>query len=110
MVFRTHGDTLAVKPYHKSFDRNTYLHYRSFHSKTLRANIPYGQCLRLKRNTTEEKDYRKESIAMSRQFIDRGYLKQVVQDTAREPQVKTDGSYWLSQTQQAQSMKGSQWL
>lgn len=32
-VFRTWSDTLAVKPYRKGIDKNSYLHYKSFHPK-----------------------------------------------------------------------------
>lgn len=52
-VFRTGHNTLAVKPFKKSIDKNknSYLHFRSFHPRALRQNIPYGQFARIHRNS-----------------------------------------------------------
>lgn len=47
-VYKTSQNTLAVCPFKKATDKNTFLHYSSFHSRALRNNIPYGQFLRIK--------------------------------------------------------------
>lgn len=60
MVFRTGCNTLAVKPFKKSIDKNSYLHFRSFHLRALRQNIPYGQFARIQRNSTFKDDYHKQ--------------------------------------------------
>lgn len=51
-VYLTQQCTLAVKPYVKKTDMNTYLLFSSFHPRHLRSNIPLGQFLRIKRNST----------------------------------------------------------
>lgn len=47
---------LSVRLYKKGTDCNSYLNYRSFHPQSLRANIPFAQFLRLKRNFTKQSD------------------------------------------------------
>lgn len=81
-VFRTMRNTLAVKPFRKAIDRNSYLHYSSFHPKPLRNSIPYGQFTRLKRNSSYRKDYVTQANVMKNDFIQRGYPKSLVQDAA----------------------------
>lgn len=56
-VYCTNENTLGVRPFVKPTDHNTYLHFKSFHMRHLRTNIPYGQFLRLKRNSAEDKDF-----------------------------------------------------
>lgn len=41
-VFITEQQTLAVKPFVKPTDKNSYLHFASYHPRHLRMNIPYG--------------------------------------------------------------------
>lgn len=62
-------------------DRNTYLHYSSFHPKHLKDNLPYGQLLRLKRNSTDTNDFNKEADNLYKQLQARGYPKQVLNRT-----------------------------
>lgn len=44
-IFCRDDNTLAVKPFRKSTDMNTYLHFESFHPSHLRKNLLYGQFL-----------------------------------------------------------------
>lgn len=67
-VFRTQGNTIAVSPYKKETNKNTYLHYKSFHLRILWHNIPYGQFLRIRHNSTNNKDYYKHSKGMQNDF------------------------------------------
>lgn len=78
IVFRDSNNMLAVKPYNKPTDRNNYLHFGSFHSRNLRCNIPYGQFLQLRRNATNETDYRKHATRMHLQFKECGYPTGIV--------------------------------
>lgn len=59
---------------------NTYLHFRSFHPHHLRSNIPYGQFLRVKRNSSSEQDYRTHSQQLCLQFSERQYPRVIVQN------------------------------
>lgn len=72
-VYVTPQQTLATKPLIKSTDMNSYLHFSSFHLRHLHVNIPFGQFLRLKRNSTSSGDFLIHSKRMSQQFINRGY-------------------------------------
>lgn len=62
---------------------NSYLHFLSYHPHHLRVNIPYGQFLRIKRNSTNIKDYRQHSSRLAQQFLDRGYPYGIVQAASR---------------------------
>lgn len=82
-VFRTPHDSLALKPFKKPTDKNSYLHYRSFYPRVLRQNIPYGQFARLRRNSTFVCDYFTQSASMKKDFLDRGYPESLISDAAR---------------------------
>lgn len=81
-MFRTQRDTLAVKPYKKAIDKNSYLHYKSFHPKPLHNSIPYGQFTRIRRNSSFTGDYVSQSRAMKEDFLNRGYPAQLIYDAA----------------------------
>lgn len=75
---------LSFKTFHKPTDKNSYLNYRFFHSQQLRNNIPYGQVLCLKRNSTFSEDYAKDAKVLSQQFTRNGYPTGIVhQETLR---------------------------
>lgn len=63
---------LAFKLFHLKMDKCTYFHYNSFHSKKLKDNIPSGQFLRIKKNSTNS-DFLAEVQIMSLRFSNRGY-------------------------------------
>lgn len=87
-VFRNSDDVLCVKPYVKPTDCNTYLHYRSFHTKQLKNNIPYSQFLRLKRNVTNHEDFNLNADRLRKQFILRGYPSDIVLDAEARAHVQ----------------------
>lgn len=78
-TYRTLQHTLAVKPFVKATDMNTYLHFSSYHPRHPWTNISHGQFLRLKRNSTEMKDFKQHSEQLCYQFLKRGYPKGVIQ-------------------------------
>lgn len=59
---------LAVHPYLKPTDCSTYLDFHSFHPRQQRDNIPYGQLLRLKTNSSTKEDYEVECKKLLDQF------------------------------------------
>lgn len=79
-VFHNEDDVLGVKPFVKPTDRNTYLHFRSFHTLQLRTNIPYGQFLHLKRNAPEDKYFRSHAKRLRLQFLNRVYPAAIVHE------------------------------
>lgn len=79
-VFCNSENRLNVKPFVKLTDRNTYLHYRSFHTRQLRNNIPYRQFLCIKCNATNQKDFLTHSKRLGRQFLVRGHPFDIVVD------------------------------
>ncbi|XP_054853294.1 uncharacterized protein LOC129341953 [Eublepharis macularius] len=76
-VFKSQDNKLEVRPYNKPTDRNSYLSFDSYHSASLRENIPYGQFLRLKRNSTRQEDYIRGRDNMMAAFRNRGYPERV---------------------------------
>lgn len=77
-IFRSENNKLAVRPYRKSTDKNTYLHFTSFHPLHLRSNLPFGQFLRYKRNSTIQADFDKETQNLYAQLELRGYPRRVL--------------------------------
>lgn len=71
-VYNDDKSRLAFRPYKKTTDRNTYLHYRSFHPAHTQNNLPVGQFLRLKKNSSTVEHYNTESDILL-QLSDRGY-------------------------------------
>lgn len=82
------GKKLAVGLYKKVVDRNTYLHFKSFNSQTLRQNIPYGQFLHIRRNSTNLEQFKKYSSKMQEDFIQRGYPVNLVSDAAEKARLR----------------------
>ena len=66
---------LETKIFKKPTDRSNYLHNTSYHSNSLKNNIPYGQALRLKKICTNEADYHKSLTDLEQAFLKRGYQK-----------------------------------
>lgn len=85
--FKTPQGTLALKPYKKTIDKNTYLHYRSCHPRALWQSIPYGQFARLRRNSTLASDFKAHSLNMQRDFCRWGYPSDLVRDAAKQASV-----------------------
>lgn len=105
-VFRTQQNTLAVDPFKKETDRNTYLHYSSFHSRALRNNIPYGQFLRIRWNCTNYSDFSQSSKDMQRDFLARGYPKEIVQDASRQAKEWDRKDLLTTSTRESPQFKG----
>lgn len=100
IVYRSKNHTLAVKPYIKPTVRNNYLHFGSFHKHQLKTNIPYGQFLRLKRNSTADQDYQMHAKHLAQSFQRRGYPSGVVMEAARRANERERESLFHSKTQE----------
>ncbi|MEE6517844.1 hypothetical protein FKM82_028355 [Ascaphus truei] len=73
-----HGDPITdihTDIYTKPHARNSYLHARSSHPKTLIRGIPKGQFLRYKRLCSDPETFLKHSKTLSDKFLSRGYNK-----------------------------------
>nr|XP_060626296.1 uncharacterized protein LOC132771840 [Anolis sagrei ordinatus] len=81
-----HHNKLLVKNFRKPSDKNSYLHYNSFHHFSLKTNLPFSQLLRLKRNSSTKEQFFQESITLSHEFRNRGYPKHVI----RKALIKAD--------------------
>ena len=72
-VFKNDRMSLSTKLYTKPTDRPGYIHSNSYHPKSQIKSIPYGQALRAKRISTEEKDFRLALKNIKKSFVNRGY-------------------------------------
>lgn len=72
-VYKNNPNQLLVKAFVKKTDMNTYLHFQSHHPRHLRANIPYSQFLRIKRNATDQTEYHYSSLRLHHHFLRRGH-------------------------------------
>lgn len=91
-VYKTPHDSLAIKPFVKATDMNSYLHFSSHHPRHLRTNIPYGKFLRVKRNSTDSEDYKSHSLRLSQQFVDRGYPSDIVKAACQRADLRDRSS------------------
>lgn len=62
---------------------NNYLHFGSFHRHQLKTNIPYGQLLRLKRNSTSFMDYQEHVKRLTGAFLAWGYPSGMINEAVR---------------------------
>ncbi|CAH2284021.1 Hypothetical predicted protein, partial [Pelobates cultripes] len=65
--------SIVTKTFQKSVDVNGYLHAMSGHHPTWIQNIPLGQFTRIRRNCSYVSDYEKESLVLSRRFVEKSY-------------------------------------
>lgn len=95
-VYRSEDNKLAICPYKKETDHNTYLHFISFYPIHLRQSISFSQFLRLWRNFSNHFDYLKESRTLAEQFRDRGYPAQVIDQAQCEVALAKENPYlWM---------------
>lgn len=59
------------------------LHYSSYHTQSLWNNLPYGQFLCIKRNSSKISDYVKNVDKLSQAELQRGYPEEVIGQTRR---------------------------
>ncbi|XP_078524701.1 uncharacterized protein LOC144797794 [Lissotriton helveticus] len=74
---------LKVELYKKESDRNTILHYNSYHLKSQKDSIPFGEFLRLRRNCTDLEDFYRHAQEMKTKFRERGYPKKLIEHSLK---------------------------
>uniref|UniRef100_A0A803SUQ2 Reverse transcriptase domain-containing protein n=1 Tax=Anolis carolinensis TaxID=28377 RepID=A0A803SUQ2_ANOCA len=84
-VFRK-SNRLYVKNYTKPTDRNSLLHFNSFHHHSLKSNLPYNQLLRLKRNTSLQEDFESIIDPFKQALKMRGYPERIVDSADKRAQ------------------------
>lgn len=77
-ISRGEDQKLHTTLFRKPTDRNSILHYHSFHPQHLKDNIPYGQFQRLRRICDQETEFKTQSDLMSKRFQERSYRKSVI--------------------------------
>ena len=77
-VFLDQNNTLRTKLYTKPTDRQSYLHKKSEHPKSLKKSIAYSQALRLKKIGYEESDLLNNCNKLLNTFTSRGYDKKEI--------------------------------
>ncbi|XP_069481482.1 uncharacterized protein [Ambystoma mexicanum] len=75
--------TLELRPFHNATDRNSLLRYESLHPKALRDNLPFGQFLRLKRNSSNRDVFLSEATTLSNNLVSRGYPSKIVKKSLK---------------------------
>lgn len=72
-IIKNSAGQLTTDLYRKPTAGNTLLHASSPHPCPLIRSIPYAQYLRLKRNCTEDGDFRRQANALRTRLLARGY-------------------------------------
>lgn len=71
-------NVLHTSIYRKSTDRNMLLRADSFHTKSLKNNIPFGQFQRLRRICDKDTDFEEQAQDMKSRFCVRGYSPELI--------------------------------
>uniref|UniRef100_A0A8C5W8X4 Reverse transcriptase domain-containing protein n=1 Tax=Leptobrachium leishanense TaxID=445787 RepID=A0A8C5W8X4_9ANUR len=71
-------ELVSTTLYRKETATNNLLNWSSFHPKSLRLGIPYGQYLRLKRICSSEIEYEKQAKTLRKNFKEKGYPNRVL--------------------------------
>ena len=92
------GNDLCTSVYYKPTDSHSYLFYSSLQPSHVNNSIPYSQCLRLRRLSSEDSNFSLKSEEMCDFFDKRGYAASVVQaDHHRAHQVDRQSALQTSQ-------------
>ncbi|XP_075688301.1 uncharacterized protein LOC142681493 [Rhinoderma darwinii] len=78
LKIKMHGPQVKTTLYRKETATNNLLHYQSFHPPHLKNGIPTGQFLRIRRNCSEEQDFKFHAKDLSERFKSRGYPQKVI--------------------------------
>ena len=78
VVFTSEEGKLVTSTYKKPTDKNNLLEFNSFHPRTLRENLPYGQFLRHRRNCTKLSDYRIQAKDLRKRLRERNYPIKII--------------------------------
>ncbi|XP_072007089.1 uncharacterized protein [Engystomops pustulosus] len=70
--------TLTTSLFRKQTATNNLLHFSSFHPRHLKNGIPTGQFLRLKRNCSDQSDFRRHARELTHRFQERGYPQKII--------------------------------
>ena len=88
-VYLNKEGKLSTKLYVKPTDRPAYLHYQSYHPKSQKDNIPYGQALRMKRICSDEKDFQTGLKSLKSKLIVRGFKESQIDEAFQKTTKKT---------------------
>lgn len=77
-IYKGDEDSLHTTLFCKQTDRNSLLHYHSFHPPHQKKNIPYGQFQRVRRIFDSDPDFEKQTEDLSKRFRERSYRPHVI--------------------------------
>ncbi|XP_078520512.1 uncharacterized protein LOC144785528 [Lissotriton helveticus] len=66
-------NVLSCSLFQKKTDKNNALHYKSYHPRSLRDNLPYGQYLRVRRNCSTIQQFELHGQGLTSKLKERGY-------------------------------------
>ncbi|XP_069500915.1 uncharacterized protein [Ambystoma mexicanum] len=74
---------LLVRPYTKTTDKNALLYFKSHHAQHVKNNLPFGQFLRLKKNSSTNESYENGANNLITKLVHRGYPASLVKKAAK---------------------------
>ena len=72
------ANRLSTSVFTKPTDRKAYLHSNSYHPKSTKEAIAFGQATRLRRICTEEAEFHAAADRLKNDLISRGYEKEKI--------------------------------
>ena len=83
-VYKTEGNQLFTRDYHKPTDNKQYLHFRSAHPRKLKESVLYGLLIRSKRICSEQKHFEHEARNILQQLKHRKYPQHLLDEAYRK--------------------------
>nr|XP_008123603.1 PREDICTED: uncharacterized protein LOC103282659 [Anolis carolinensis] len=77
---------LYVTNYSKPTDKNSILHFNSFHHYSLKFNLPYSQLLRIKKNNSKPDHYFAAAHSLNNKLKARGYPAKILKQAFQKSQ------------------------
>lgn len=71
-------NAIHTEIYRKDTDRNTFLHYQSYHPPSLKRSLPHSQLLRVRRICNNDAAFEQQAGELCERFRDRGYAGALV--------------------------------
>ena len=82
------GNRLSSSVYTKPTDRTSYVHAKSYHPKSTKEAIAYGQATRLRRICTKETDFWEAADQLRDDLVKRGYKEERISKEINRAAVK----------------------
>lgn len=105
-----HNNKLETTLFTKPTDRKKYLHYTSAHPKSNKNGIPKSQMIRIRRNVSNEEDFKNQIEILTSKFLERDYPDSLLQQSTEYIQSVTRESTLIKKSLEEKREKFKEFL